>query len=910
MEGLLQPATRSSGTRRRLHETYGRLPPLENAPHGFGHLSPPTRPSGHRNELPHPDLLSHDNVRSVKRKIMVNKGQNIESRAHGRRIAQQSIPIQTIAPLIDIGSADKIAEQAGPKILVEVVPDERINRRNAVSARPVAPSQLAVRVDSHEPENFTSLRPSPAGFERPSGVRSRPRQKSVQRFISSNNVGLKQMEHAAKTVRAKRNWTKALAKVQRANNATSIFRRSFQKSRARARWYFAITTVLKLLKATSLFVRHEEGDMTAGSSSAGESSLFMSSASKTLGADSRGLTWALRIIDCKASVILASKVQSLLSQRAQDRSLPDTDMDELDRILCRLLSYYAKFNKRQRHMFCRAANFECFGAGTLVIREGDRPTFFYFLLSGQCEEYHSTSAGAKIVTSLMDAGSCFGHIEGENHLRRASSISCTLETEVLRIDAEDFLDILRANEDEINETKLQMLMNHPAFADTGQVTLQKVCQSSEIMDFDPHSVIVQEGVPCPHIYLLISGSCRAVKVVPFKITKDKHTKQTLVVPYDEKNKPQSHTAPLSVPQRQSVLGGTPEGPPEESHPPKLNSDAHSSDSHTSDTPTDDHVSLEQTSSDQKTSEEQSHPQHSGMQGHEQHRLKSVTVVNELLSIYDLSAGAIFPDLLSPSSRLLRRHGGSTSVPLSSPPNAQLPHAAAPPLSVSNTPILGKMNFIDELTAAAISLGPYARHLMGNGTPSPWRTHNGQVIPTLPTQLLFAQPRDSSDVEGAPISNDILSTSLASPFHDNALTPPFSVIACTKVECLRMSKVDFVRLASPEAVRLALLTVGVPIDNLKDSYLQRNGWDLFKRNVVYDVLEHGRRRDIVLKERKTPLSIVGLGQLLREAFHITPAPSPHQRRAPNQTKNPARNRRKADMGSDKQKNASPGIGVAL
>ncbi|KAJ3119702.1 hypothetical protein HK098_005223 [Nowakowskiella sp. JEL0407] len=659
--------------------------------------------------------------------------------------------------------------------------------------------------------------------------------------LLSDRISLSQLEYISKHLKAKKNWTKALSLVQKHTTATSIFRKSFQKSRAKGRWYFAINTVVKLLRATRLFnVRHSGGDDSGrgvelfGNGGGG----VVSSGAKSLGADSRGLTWALRIIDCKASVILASKVQELLSRRTQDMYLPLADLQELDRLLCRLIKYYSKFKQKQRYKFCKAAHYECFGAGTQLIAEGHRPTFFYLLLSGQCEEHHNSAAGAKIVTALLDAGTVFGHMTDADDEKRTSSIISTLETEVLRVDKDDYLDILRAEESEVAKTKLEMFKKHPSFCGVVESAerngdseclnvVSKLCKVSEIVEFEPHDVIVSEGVPTQFIYLLVEGTCKALKAVPFVVKPETKLHGDMILPYLPKLRKEKKLGGSGSGDQKSELNILRNTPEQRIHQDGIDEVADTkeetfnkeasqtnlasslpnlTDANTQQSPPQLHLSeIDVSEITRKTLESQKEEQ-------SYHVLKGERVIHQVLSIYQIFAGASFPELLSSSSRLLRRLNDPNST-------------------------ITKMSIIEELTAAKFSLSETL------GTLNNYSNHDS-----------VRKNRGFTSHSEKPHK--------MSPFRENVLTSQFSIVAKSKVVCLRLEKVDFVRLASNEVVNKELKKVAdgivdFTIEKVHDMYCQKKGWEMLKKSAVKEVVDASSRKILhqVPRLKKIPLVTV-------------------------------------------------------
>ncbi|KAJ3327484.1 hypothetical protein HDU76_011721 [Blyttiomyces sp. JEL0837] len=254
---------------------------------------------------------------------------------------------------------------------------------------------------------------------------------------------------------------------------------------ARHRWKFVRSYVLKLIRATAVFKRnvndprhHLQGyDPTD--------------------LEAQGLSYMLKAHQSKLDIVFSSKDQ-------------------------------------QREL-CACFQFDSYPAGTLIVKEGHDPMYVYFILSGQCEVF-KTKKNLKSRVNILNSGDFFG--EHPTATKRTVSVACTMLTELLKVPTHAYLNVLHMADSENIATRVSALSTIPHFDQAHPSVIEKAAQAAQLLTFQPQEPIIHEGVENYSIFWIVSGTCRAMKLVPFvkRITTPEcatHSKKYTLVPYEE-----------------------------------------------------------------------------------------------------------------------------------------------------------------------------------------------------------------------------------------------------------------------------------------------------------------------------------------------------------------------------------------
>ncbi|KAI8914680.1 hypothetical protein BC831DRAFT_407873 [Entophlyctis helioformis] len=266
----------------------------------------------------------------------------------------------------------------------------------------------------------------------------------------------------------------------------------------RERWLFAIRTVVKLLHNLKHTV-HTGGRKIDNAP----------------GVNERSLTYALKEFQYQADLILSTKIQQYL-----DKKLPKTE-DEiamLNRLLMTRMTSFAKYNYDQRIRFCNAMSYEAHRKGSVIIRQGHLPYYFYFILSGQVEVLKDRSDGftGQLRLTLLNQGDCFGEValDGSYQERRTTTVICTAPCEFLRIDKDDYRNII-IGEDSVSDvmTRIRLLRNVPVFALADDQILEQAVLKTQVRHYERNSVILKENDSNKRLFFIVSGKCRIEKSI-------------------------------------------------------------------------------------------------------------------------------------------------------------------------------------------------------------------------------------------------------------------------------------------------------------------------------------------------------------------------------------------------------------
>ncbi|KAJ3166170.1 Cyclic nucleotide-binding domain-containing protein 2 [Irineochytrium annulatum] len=265
---------------------------------------------------------------------------------------------------------------------------------------------------------------------------------------------------------------------------------------ARHRWRYATQFTLKLVRATSIFVRPKKAD--------GVGMLELQEANDI---ESQGLTYMLKSHQSKADIAFSAKVQAMLSGNRTPQVIR-----MLQRLLALRIKSFARFTPEQQREICSVVKYESRPQSTVIVKEGHDPWGFYFILSGQCEVYR-TKKEKKYRVNILNVGDFFGEhrIEG----KRTVSVACLMASELLQLNREDYELILHMNDSENIASRVSALTQIPHFQSTHPSIIERIAQTSQLHTFQPQETIVAEGAENFHIFFVIAGSARAVKLVPF-----------------------------------------------------------------------------------------------------------------------------------------------------------------------------------------------------------------------------------------------------------------------------------------------------------------------------------------------------------------------------------------------------------
>ena len=174
-----------------------------------------------------------------------------------------------------------------------------------------------------------------------------------------------------------------------------------------------------------------------------------------------------------------------------------------------------------RKELTRVLYYQAFDDARVMIRQGDFGFNFYFILSGsvlvETEEMNKKSERKKnVVCGELSAGAAFGEHALLHDERRIVTIVCKEFSEFLRVDKDDFDEVLKRIHEKKWEDKIEYFERHPLFAKWTPVNLQYAVEFSQIVEYLPDTVILKDvATPSKNIFFIMKGTCKVVQKVYF-----------------------------------------------------------------------------------------------------------------------------------------------------------------------------------------------------------------------------------------------------------------------------------------------------------------------------------------------------------------------------------------------------------
>ncbi|KAJ3234682.1 hypothetical protein HDU81_001220 [Chytriomyces hyalinus] len=389
----------------------------------------------------------------------------------------------------------------------------------------------------------TVTRPSRVGKGAPS---ARNNQKSVKP-VSNNPLSVNGEDvlecledsnelpemHGFPNRRSKSRRQRRISYSEKINNDTAnqevIFHSSFQTRgmHPRQRWAWAIRKILTMIQALSVFVfdfserakqdrfRYLEKDC----------------------AQVRGITAAAIGFDVEnfqfkrkqAVITLTRDMQDALRKDSKARS--KKDLAELERLTSSLPAL-AKYDSSVRRALSNIIGLSHFEAGRTIIKQGHAGENFYIVASGAVDVLVKESNGEGQSQSTLGPGDSFGEMALLNNAKRNATIQTKMDVDLLWVNRDDFLAVLKDEAIWDIEEKRTCLESIPYFRAFNSASIKQLASTAKFRDIPPNSTLFCEGEVPGNLIIIQEGSCRLLKAVDFaEIQKYKHGNAHSIVPY-------------------------------------------------------------------------------------------------------------------------------------------------------------------------------------------------------------------------------------------------------------------------------------------------------------------------------------------------------------------------------------------
>ncbi|KAJ3368045.1 Cyclic nucleotide-binding domain-containing protein 2 [Allomyces arbusculus] len=288
------------------------------------------------------------------------------------------------------------------------------------------------------------------------------------------------------------------------------------------RWRFAILSVLRAVRALCGFqisvadVIEQGGSAEAGTSGNAIATLDLSgnsSAPGSGGAAGRTDVPTFRLADFMShhAVVISADMRQVLDKHRSEYT--DEDYAIIER-LAEGMTAFQKYTPEVRKKLCYCMQYEVYGPGRVVMKQGHDPKSFYFILKGSAQVYKMEN-NVRIVLSDLGAGDSFGELALLKGTKRTASVMCTRRSEFFRIDKDDFLDVLKETAEEDIQTKLDFFRTVPFLAGLPLANMTRLAELTSRRELPTNTTIVKEREPLNSVFLIRKGSVRVVRIVPF-----------------------------------------------------------------------------------------------------------------------------------------------------------------------------------------------------------------------------------------------------------------------------------------------------------------------------------------------------------------------------------------------------------
>ena len=216
---------------------------------------------------------------------------------------------------------------------------------------------------------------------------------------------------------------------------------------------------------------------------------------------------------------LSGAERAILSKNLEDRT--SEDLNTLSYLVEKLKCFEKIFGGIQSEL-ASLAYLDSYEKGSVIVCQGRNGKGFYYILSGQVcivletaqvKEDPYTSENKKEVSyeiaGYLKSGQTFGELALLLKGKRKATIVCVSKTEVIRIDQDDFEQLLQKNSQAEWSTKTTYIKSHPLFSTWQAHNICEVIEQSHIHKYSQNTVVLSDLCnSSEYIYFVISGSCK------------------------------------------------------------------------------------------------------------------------------------------------------------------------------------------------------------------------------------------------------------------------------------------------------------------------------------------------------------------------------------------------------------------
>ncbi|XP_063677951.1 cyclic nucleotide-binding domain-containing protein 2-like isoform X5 [Bolinopsis microptera] len=213
-------------------------------------------------------------------------------------------------------------------------------------------------------------------------------------------------------------------------------------------------------------------------------------------------------------LIVGSDIKEILGKRPEDRT-----EEEIQQVLFALRTYetFAEYPLNMQERMCRKAHYLKFDTSRIILRQGDRAEWFYYVLSGTTavsilEENKTTGSVNLRNVGYLKRGTAFGELALLHGTRRTATVSCKDAVELIAVDKEDFVQMNQLDSDEEKE-HIRYCRTLPILNEWPVNLLNEATGVCNFHFFKKGTVMAKSNHDTPFIYIVKSGHVRVLTKV-------------------------------------------------------------------------------------------------------------------------------------------------------------------------------------------------------------------------------------------------------------------------------------------------------------------------------------------------------------------------------------------------------------
>ncbi|GFN96344.1 cyclic nucleotide-binding domain-containing protein 2-like [Plakobranchus ocellatus] len=225
----------------------------------------------------------------------------------------------------------------------------------------------------------------------------------------------------------------------------------------------------------------------------------------------RGLVFSRKDFRVTDQHSLSRGARQLLKQEPSTRTERDINVML---VALKHIPAFAEYPRKMQWRLCQVGRFEAYEPRRVVLREGDVPTSFYFILSGTVivTAYEEATQTSRTLVSLTK-GMSFGELAVISNTRRQGTVCTRTDVQLLSISGQEFKEIFMAGgRDILASEKQRDFIRGVSFLRHWPIErLREDPRSCTVYYFDRNQVLVRDSNNSDWIYLVLKGSLSVIK---------------------------------------------------------------------------------------------------------------------------------------------------------------------------------------------------------------------------------------------------------------------------------------------------------------------------------------------------------------------------------------------------------------